>query len=79
MEKRKKVVLSEKNIRLLASLAKHGSAKQVREDPNFALSLLLNEMKENPSHSVTGVLLNSLEPNVIEHIRGQAARKKRAA
>jgi len=79
MKKRKQIVLSEKNIRLLASLATHGSAKQVREDPNFALSLLLTRMKERPSDSVIGVLLDSLEPASIQYAREEHSPRNKAA
>jgi hypothetical protein len=79
MKKGKKVVLSEENINLLVDLAETlGSAKEVREDPNFALSLLLNRMKERPGGTVVGVRLASLAPTAIEGARERAARKRAA-
>ncbi len=79
MSVRKPVVLSEKNIRLLVALAESlGSAKEVREDPNFALSLLLTRMKERPGGDVVGVRLDSLAPTALAGARDRTARKKAA-
>jgi len=80
MKRSKKIVLSNGNLKLLKRLAEmvDGEAEVVK-DPNFALSLLLSRMRERPSSSVMRALLHSLEPNVIEHRRGAATRKRKAA
>jgi len=79
MSARKQVVLSEKNIRLLASLAEMVDGRaEVVKDPNFALSLLLSRMKEYPSHSVNGVLLDTLDPDMLGGARERAGRRKAA-
>jgi hypothetical protein len=79
MIKRKRVVLSEENINLLADLAESlGGAEEVRKDPNFVLSLFLSKVKERPGGDIAGVRLDSLDPDMIAGARKRLARNEAA-
>jgi hypothetical protein len=68
-----RVLLSQKNIDLLAQLAdKLGSAKEVQADPNFVLYLLLRHMNDRPTGSIMGALFSSINPNRIQVVRRQS-------